>query len=96
MQGKFFKNFLKIVGWTQLIDGSVTKLLRHGVSNSVGSVHMGLNPIVGITNHKPTASAAGPLKVVNENSEVTIRAQAIVLQAHISCTAAIHPACINK
>ena len=38
--------------------GGVNKWLRCDVSNLARSTSMGSNPVVGITNHKPTANSA--------------------------------------
>ena len=38
--------------------GGVVEWLRRSVSNLVGSACVGSNPIVGATNHKPTAYSA--------------------------------------
>ena len=63
--------------------------LRRSVANLVGSTRMGSNPIVGTTNHKPTAnSAVHPLEVV-------LRGQAVEPQAHNNCIATTYPVCVN-
>ena len=77
-------------------DGGVAEWLRRSASNLVGSTHVGTNPMVGTTKHKPTANSTVHQRSVNEYSEATLRAQAIELQAHISCIAATYPACVNK
>ena len=47
------------------------------------------------TSQQPTQLSI-PLRSVNEYSEVVLRAQAVTLQAHISCIAATYTACVKK
>ena len=54
---------------------------------------MGLNPVLRTTNRKPTQLSILP-KSVNEYSEATLRAQAVMLQAHTRWQP-IHPACVH-
>ena len=71
--------------------------LRRSVSDLEGFTRVGSNPVVGITNQKPTAnSAVHPFEVgkwvLRSNSErYHLRAQAVMPQAHISCIAARNP-----
>ena len=68
---------LLAVKWQQL-SGGVAEWLRHSASNLVRSPCVGSNPVVGITNHMPTVKSNVILpRSVNENSEVTLRAQAL-------------------
>ena len=78
--------------------------LKCGVSNLVRSTRVGSNPVVGsnpsfeplTTSQQSTQLSILPSSV-SEYSEVTLRAQAVMLQAHISCMAAIYtPALTNK
>ena len=47
------------------------------------------------TSQHPTQLSILP-RSLNEFSEVILRAQAVMQQAHISCIAATYPACVNK
>ena len=38
--------------------GGMAKWLRHSVSNHATFIHVGSNPVVGTTNHKPTVNSA--------------------------------------
>ena len=60
------------------LNGGVIEWLRHSISNLVRSTCVGSNPVIGITNHRPTANTAGRLsESVNEYSEATLRAQSL-------------------
>ena len=63
--------------------------IRRGVSNFVRHTRVGSNPVLTLqaTSQQPIQLSILP-RSVNECSEVTLRAQAVVLQAHISCVAA--------
>ena len=73
----------------------LAELLKRSVSNHARSTRVGSNPVVGTTSQQPTQPSILP-RSVNEYSEVILRAQAVMPQAHISCIAAIYPACVNK
>ena len=58
--------------------GDVAERLGRSVSNHARFTRVGSNPVVGITNHKPKVhSAVRLLRLANEYSEVTLRAQAL-------------------
>ena len=71
--------------------GDVAEWLRRSVSNLVGSPRVGSNSFSDTTNYKPAVlSAVHFLRSVDEYSEATLRAQTVVLQAHMSYIAAIY------
>ena len=72
----------------------VSEWLRRSVSNLVRSTRMGSNLFVGTTSQQSTQLSILP-RLVNEHSEVTLREQAEMPQVHISCIAAIFPACVD-
>ena len=65
--------------------GGVAEWIRRSFSNLVGYTHVGSNPVADSASHKPAAnSAVHPSEVGKWYSEVILRAQAGVSQAHIS------------
>ena len=69
--------------------GGMAEWIRHSVWNLVGIPVWVLIPSLTLqaTSQQPIQLSILP-RSVNECSEVTLRAQAVVLQAHISCVAA--------